>query len=155
MPRGDINRALFRAMIPAWVRMGFSGRRMIREFRGMGFKIGNEQAFKEIREIRGMIVNEARVRALKPETLFPISHMAETELPKPRRYKVIADVEYVSMTTGRTEVKTVSFYSDTRKTVEEWADEFMEHLEEFEYRADFGVNWVSIRAVQHNVGFPY
>lgn len=158
MPRGGGEiRAWGRLLIPHFVQQGLSANAIIREVKkalgGRGWR--RQVMLADIREAMGIMRLEKVVRGLPRDKRPPKSAMVETDLRRPRKYRVFADAEYMDLETRKVEKKTVSWYTDTLRTKEEWAIEFTDYVEREKYKPGFAVKSVEIKAIEHNRGFTY
>lgn len=150
-----IGRAIFRAMISQFVGLGLSSNFMVREARRLGISYRRQTMLGDIRELSGLLGKEASVRQLSSSILVPRGVMVETDLRRARNYRVFGDVVYTNIETGVSRDQTISFYTNDRKSKDDWAADFVEDKEESEYLPEESVTGLVIRSVEHNKGLPY
>lgn len=148
-------RAIFRATIPNFVRLGYSANAMIREAVGWGVSYRRTDMLSDVREFLGRFVNEGRVSQLGRDEIPRPWHMVETDLRRLRNYRVWGDAEYFDPLTGRTTKQLISFYDDELRSEEDWEEEFRQQKEEAEYKTGIEFISFSMRSIEHNKGFSY
>lgn len=155
MPVGGSSRALFRLLIPGLVTQGLGANAILGAARDMGFGVQRQWGLGQIREISGLMRLERAVRGHPRDVLPHRGLMVETELRRPRRYRVFADVTYFNTETGERQSQLISFYDDERLTKEQWRSAFDVARGESAYRTDEVVEKFDIRSIEHNKGWSY
>lgn len=148
-------RYLGRMVIGSVIPMGWSSRRIINYLGRVSGTYRRTDMLRDIREFRDLHTFGASVQELAVNVRPPTAIMVETELTRPRKYRVFGRAKYVDRETGHTTYKNVSFYDDTLRTKEQWAEEFTRQKEEGAYRVGDSVEEMDIYAIEHNEGVPY
>lgn len=151
-----VARALFRALIPDFVRIGYNATRMISTAVSMGIPTYRRQdMLTDIREFQGFFRREAIVREWDVNKIPHKGLMTETPLSRDRRYRVFADVWEVNTITGERDQRVISFYTDELQTFAQWEEEYIDMIGEARYRAEYEIDMMETRAIEHNVGWRY
>jgi hypothetical protein len=153
---GEI-RAWGRMLIPHFAAQGLGPNAIMREVRkalgGRGWK--RQVMLDDIRKVTGFMKLEPIVRKI-PDWKRPWkSAMVETDLRRPRKYRIFADAEWMDLRSGEIEKKMVSWYTDRSGTMRDWKNGFIEWVEREKYKPDFALVSLTIRCIEHNRGFTY
>jgi hypothetical protein len=151
----EIARYVARMLIPKFIDLGYIGSAIIRELKTSGYSYRYQVMLKDIREQQQISVFGEAVRKLADNVKPPKSIMTETELSAARKYRVFGTAKYVNIETGRTTYEPISFYTDTLRTKEKWAEDYIGQKEESKYREDVSVEGIDIYALEHNEGWRY
>lgn len=151
-----IDRAIFRAMIPAWASLGFGMNKMISEFKAAGFaSFRRTVMLSDIRGVLDMFLGESRFRGQPSDEPIGLSRMVQTPLGKDARYRVFGWATYRDIETGAEFEKKVSFYTDDRLSPGAYFQPFADYADEIESETGTQVTGLDVRAVQHNLGWSY
>lgn len=148
-------RAVARAFIPSWVKLGFGANAITRELKSFGLSYRRINMLKDIRELSGLMKMEKYISKLSDIVVIPKFGLVETELNRDRYYRVFAELEVHNTTTGLNEKRTLSWYDDELKSKSQWIKEFLEEQEEGKYAENEEIVGISIRSVEHNAGWRY
>jgi len=151
-----VARALFRAIIPEFVRLGYSSSKMIAEARKLSIPTYRRtDMLGDIREFQGFFRYESLLKSWDINELPHRGLMYEVELRRDRRYRVFADVMRQNRINGEWDTRTVSFYDDELRTFSEWDDLYRKAAEEYNYEPEFEIMNVEVRGIEHNTGWRY
>jgi len=120
MPNGEIfkglsqsiMRAAFKALIPSYVRLGLSMNAMILNARSLGLGYRRTIMLRDIRNVMGLVVGEARQRLLRPETLISRDLMPKVSYEDRDRFYVRFNVKLQSQIDGHIEERTFSYWTN-------------------------------------------
>lgn len=152
---GGMNRAIFRALIPSWLRQGYSPTAIIRHASSLGYGVRKQWGLAQIREYQGFFRHEKAVTDWPSDRIPHRGLMTEVELKYPRKYRVFADADHFNWETGQSEKRVVSFYTDELSPYDNWESRYIEQKEEAEYRVFETVVSLKVRGIEHNKGWRY
>lgn len=151
-----VERALFRALIPEWVTLGYSARRMIREARALNIPTYRRtDMLGDIREFQGFLLHESQVSTYDVNKVLPKGYMTEVSLRRDRKYRIFANITTQNRVNGETDTRLVSFYSDELMTITDWEQAYQDMIEDANYKPEEEVLFMETRAVEHNTGWAY
>jgi len=142
-------------MIPDLYRAGMSANKIIREARGMGISYRRQTMLADIRELTGRMTKQYFVERFDPRRIITKGIMTEVELPRAKKYYVIANALYKDLVTGEQFEKNVSFYTNEAKTFEMYEEDYVDWKEEAMYRVDLSFISFKPLCVEHNAGWDY
>lgn len=156
MPTFGIVRAAARALMPEFVRLGYSSRRITNYLIGeYGTAYRREVLLKDIREYKSYFVNEAYYRSLPRDKLPSLARVHETDLRRANVYRNFGEATIRDLETGRETYRTVSIYSDTLMTDEELEEAMSEEYEEEKYKDKEELVFFKRTSTFHNRGWGY
>lgn len=148
-------RALVRAVLPSYLMSGWSGARILRQARRMGWGYRESVFYADVREYQGFMVHEAAVRGTPSDLPVARGNMTEVDIRRARRYRYFADVEYTDARTGATDTRLASMYDDENLSEGELERKFIEQESWRQYQPEMEVTKVTRRHVQHHRDWSY
>jgi len=125
----------------------------IRDVYGVAYRRADMLA--DFRRFKGRVKNEYGFEHLRDDWTIPKRLIVETDLGRPYNYRIFAKVTYYNNITGQYITKMASFYTDNRKSKQEYIDDFetmwYEKHEEYEWE----ISETKIVAMEHNQGMGY
>lgn len=95
------------------------------------------------------------VRRLSAQNFFPRRLMVESDLKRPKLYRVFGKATHANLLTGETTEYWVSMYTDRVSTIGELTERFEAEYDLNRYDVTTVYTGVEIYAVQHNRYMPY
>lgn len=148
-------RALFRILLPTYVRTGVSMNFMIRDAKRLGISFRRSDMLGEIRYFQNWFKFEALTSKLPKDTRVPPHLMSEVNLTRSAKYRAFGEATYEHPITGATFTKDVSMYDDTRRNPIGYEEKMIEEIEEDPSQAGWNLVDVRFRVVEHNQGWSY
>lgn len=142
-------------MIPRLVDYGWGSNRIIRWLGKYGVHVRRATMLADIRQFRNMAQFGPRVVKYATGKIIPKSLLSEVNLSRARRYRVYGMAKYTDVETGYVRYKNVSFYDDTRRSKDEWSEEFEDMMKAEDYKPDQAISDIRILHVEHNRGLDY
>ncbi len=150
------SRAMARAMMPKLVGFGWSAAHINKWLTGYGASYRKSIFLSDVRQIRQLMEFGSRVVSAPPTAIITKSQMSEVDLKhRERKYRIYATGKYTDMETGRVTYRNLSFYDDTTRSKQGWADEFEQAQLEIASAPGTIVSDINILAVEHNRTQPY
>jgi len=109
----------------------------------------------DIRESYGVALYGDKIKGLAVNVTPPKDLMVETELRRPRKYRVFGTAKYFNEETGYTMYNPVSFYDDKLRTKEQWEREFIRQKKVSTTEDVFSIEELDIYSIQHYEGAFY
>ena len=132
-----ITRSVARAVIPKMFTKGFSATSALSHFRSIGGQIRTKTWYGDWREIAGMKKLERTYRFIPRKNRLSYEMMAKTESFQKDDYKYTFEVHGRDAETGEYTVRTMSYGSDTRYSIEEAEELYADILkDEADYYED-------------------
>jgi len=119
-----ITRSVARAVMPKMFGQGYSATSALTYFRSIGGTIRTQRWYADWREITGMKKLERTYRFIPRKTRLSYQMMAKTESYQQYDYKYIFDIHGRDAETGEYAVRTMSYGSDTRFSIEDIEEEY-------------------------------
>lgn len=142
-------------IIPKLVKQGLGASAIIRDLRGRGLTYRRASMLADVRREVGMFKFGKAVVSLGGDVQIPKSIMVETELSMPRKYRVIGTARYVNPETGYAKYQTISFFDNTLREKDAWADEYIRQQPISESQPEYVVEQLEIFCIEHNEGYTY
>lgn len=117
-----ISRALFRAVIPTYLRQGLSANAMILDFRGYGLGYRRSAMLQDIRQFQGFFVGEARQKSISRTNPVPLSVTPSHDYGAKPDYRVYGYANWEHPETGEVRSTPVSFFTDQHLSPEQYED---------------------------------
>lgn len=151
-----IKRALFRAALPRWAKLGWSGARMIREARRLAIPTFRYSVmYADIRRAKEMFYFAPKVRAFSSAEPISRGLMVHTKLRRPYKYRVYGEFIEIDPELEVSVKRTRSFYTDDLKSKQGYMDDFSAMMEETEEYRGIEVLRAEVSVVEHNMGAGY
>lgn len=148
-------RAWARLVIPGLVGQGFGVTRIVSQLRTMGLSYRRQDMFRDVNELRDLNLLKQPTQDLPWDSIPKRNVMVETELKQFRKYRIYANVTYRDVKTGAESRQIISFYSNERRTKDEWITEYIDMKTAADYRPDVYVAQMDIWGIEHNRGWSY
>lgn len=149
-------RALARALMPQYVRLGLSTRAVTRDLKKrFGSAYRRATLVSDYREFTGMLKHEYALRRLKPTTLIPKTLMVETELGQVRKYLLVGKGFFMDPETGDEIERNISWYTNKGNSKEGHEQEYKEKVERLTDQPDSWPYRIEIYAIKHHQDMPY
>lgn len=151
-----VERALFRAALPKWAKLGWSGARMVSEARRLAIPtFRRADMLLDIRRAKEMFYFAPKVRAFSAVEPISSSLMVQTKLRRPYKYRVYVDFIEIDPEIGVSVKRERSFYTDTLRSKQDYLDtEVEDMMGEDEYRG-IEVFKAEVSVIEHNMGAGY
>ena len=148
-------RAAARAMMPRLVGYGWSPSKITKWLGGHNATYRRVTMLADIRQFRQVAEFGPKVVKLPTSKIVPKSILSEVDLSRARRYRVYGMGKYTDVETGAVRYRNLSFYDDTRRSKDEWAEEFERMKQAENYKPDQEITDIQIIHVEHNKGLSY
>jgi uncharacterized protein related to proFAR isomerase len=152
---GTAVRAIGRLAIGGLVKQGLGSNAIIGVLAEVGLSYRRTTMLADIREFTGLMRLEKTVRQVAMDAIFPQHAMVETYLRRARRYRVFGTLTVEDPLTWERKEVNVSFYTDDRKSKEEWEQDFFEEFRDSESAQGGELLDLQIRSVSHQSGWSY
>lgn len=149
-------RALYRPSVMQWARAGMSARQIQRKLIGdYGRAYRWDSILADARLALGRHTKQAFIERLSPWERPEKSAFVETDLKQRFRYRAIGEATVQDKNTLEFSTRTVSIYSDTGFSPDEWNDYFIDMQGQRAYTMD--VEWMEfkVQSIDHNRGLKY
>lgn len=148
-------RALFRVLLPTYVRTGRSMNYMIRDAMRLGISYRRTDMLGDIRYFQNWFKFEALTSKLPKDQRVPPHLMSEVDLTRSRKYRAFGEATYEHPITKATFSKDVSIYDNTRRSPIAYEEKMIQEIEEDPSQAGWNLVDVRFRVVEHNQGWSY
>lgn len=148
-------RAAARLLIGPLIQQGLGSNAIIRQLQGIGMSYQRTVMLADIRSFSGMAKLETTVRKIAGDLVFPQYGMVESTLRRARKYRIYGTLTLEDQDTWETTQRHVSFYSDDRRSKDDWEAEVMDLYEGGIYEEARRINLFEITSVEHQRGWNY
>lgn len=149
-------RAAARAMMPDYIRRGYSATRfrshLRREF-GKAYRW--QTLLNDWRQLQGLVKWQRQVEAVKPNQQIPRAFMSEADLRLDRRYRLHGYETYLDPETGEEVRKRISWYTNSSLDKEGFEDEYFADRQRSEIYKGLEVINIEVVGVEHNRTWGY
>lgn len=142
-------------IVPHLVGADWGSNRICRFVTGQGLPFRRQSLLDFIRENRFAKVNEDAISRLPRGARTPRELMTETELLRPRNYRIYGKAVYENELTGELREEWVSVYSNEDLSEEDFFTAVVDAHNEYDVGRDFMIRSVVKRRVDHFRGRPY
>ena len=152
----DPVRAIARAMMSGWVKVGKSARAMqtfLRKEYGTAYRWTT--LLGDYRQFSGRLKYEHLVSRVPRDAIVPRGYMVEVDLARDYRYRSFYTAYYRDPDTGVETERIISLYGDEMKSEEEMEEDYREMLKTVGYAPQPELQYVKLRSVEHNRGLGY
>lgn len=151
----SLKRYLGKMMLGEFARQGWIGAKMIRELTRTTGTWRKTTMLRDIREAIDIETFGKAVREIPINVRMPKSVMVETELTRPRRFRIFSRVRETNIYTGRITYTKVSIYDDSWRTPEQWSEELLRQKKKSDSDPTVTIDDIDLVLVEHNKGWRY
>jgi len=145
-----IARAVFRTMIPSYVRQGFSANAMILDARKYMPMYQRSTMLQDIRQFQGLFVGEKTQGALNRDKSIPLSKMPAVDYGDRPKYRVYGTTQVVNQYTGEVQSGMVSFFTNRHYSPEGYSNWMEDQIDLEECLPGWSLSGVDFRVVERN-----
>lgn len=120
---------------------------------GMGYRRATVQGVR--RQVLDVFKKEHFIAGLAEDELPKQGHLVELSWEKPRKYRILGELEFYDEVTGETVKQVFSAYDDTLRSRADYIRMTMDENDPKQYGKNFVLTGVTIKSIEHRKDMPY
>ena len=145
-----LSRAMFRVMIPSYLRAGFSANAMILDARKYMPMYQRSLMLQDIRRFQGLFVGQSSQAKLDRTKEIPLSKMPSVDYGNRPAFRVYGEAHFVNPMTGEDRPVTVSFFTDRHYGIEAYEDYMNDQVDMEDYIPGWTIGGVDFIVAERN-----
>jgi len=145
-----IARAVFRTMIPSYVRQGFSANAMILDARKYMPMYQRSTMLQDIRQFQGLFVGEKTQGALTRDKSIPLSKMPAVDYGDRPKYRVYGTAQFINPETNEVKSAPISFFTNRHYSPQGYENYMKDQVDVDEYIPGWDLLGVDFRVAERN-----